>query len=65
AQGQQQLSKMAGGNFEELKRSAGNKETILNLEPQNQMNRRPPPSDPVRVFLRPEELFEYRKQTTG
>ena len=61
---QRQLANMAGGDFDELKRSAGNKETMLNLEPQNQMSRRPPPSDPIRVLLRPEELFEYRQQAS-
>jgi hypothetical protein len=61
---QRQLGNMAGGNFDELKRSAGNKETMLNLEPQNQLNRRPAPPDPIRVLLRPEELFEYRRQVT-
>ena len=58
-----EIASMTGGNLEQLKVRAEAKETLLNQEPQAQMNRRIPAIDPVSVLLTPETLF--RQEALG
>lgn len=54
------LGKMTGGDLDKLKKRAETKETMLNMEPQAQMNRRTMAIDPISQLMSPDQLFKER-----
>lgn len=52
-----QMDPLSGSELDELRARAEVKETLLNQEPQAQMNRRIPAIDPVEVLMGPDALF--------
>jgi hypothetical protein len=53
------LMSLTGGDLTDLRKRAEAKETLLNQEPQAQLNRRIPAIDPVQVFMTPGALFHH------
>jgi hypothetical protein len=58
------IASVTGGDLQNAKKRAEAKETLLNSEPEAQMQRRVPAIDPVHRFLTPEALFRI-EPTSG
>ncbi len=56
------LGAMTGGDLDSMRKRAEAKETLLNHEPQAQMNRRVMAIDPVQVLMGPEALFREQSE---